>query len=227
MIKCCRRPLTDVYTHGFNTYYTAEDNHTQYLHCMSTIVVAASEVPTTLLAVQRYKPDLFLCIFGINKVGPLWRTLMGLSVLYHLHVILELGLAAVTLHSNVAVCPSLTLYGLNVLDVTSGLSKNDVIYIYIPFNAFKTTCFTLINRTFICLNVKLIILLTLHVYIYIKWFWCPYDVAGHATEKSWIYPLYIWKCIDGFIVKHVVGAICLEPYPCDTSIWICIGQCTF
>lgn len=92
---------------------------------------------------------------------------MGLSVLYHLHVILELGLAAVTLHSNVAVCPSVTLYGLNALDVTSGLSKVDVIYIYIPFNAFKTTCFTLINRTFICLNVKLIILLTLHVYIYI------------------------------------------------------------
>ena len=36
-----------------------------YLHSTSTYIVAASEVPTVLLAVQLYDPDLPLCMFGI------------------------------------------------------------------------------------------------------------------------------------------------------------------
>ena len=87
--------------------------------------MAASEVPTLLLAVQLYDPDLPLCILGKMYEGPLWRTLLGLSVLNHLHVMPVLGFAAVTVHAKEAVCPSLTLYGLGGLDLTSGLSKKD------------------------------------------------------------------------------------------------------
>lgn len=34
-------------------------------------IITATDVPTELLAVQLYDPDLFLFIFGIVKVGPL------------------------------------------------------------------------------------------------------------------------------------------------------------
>ena len=46
-----------------------------------------------------------------------------MSVLNHFHVMPVLGFAAVTVHVKVAVCPSITLYGLGGLDLTSGLSK--------------------------------------------------------------------------------------------------------
>lgn len=46
---------------------------------------------------------------------------MRLSVLNHFHRILVFGLASVTVHPKTAVCPSITLYGLETLDVTSGL----------------------------------------------------------------------------------------------------------
>lgn len=85
-------------------------------------IITATDVPTELLAVQLYDPDLFLFIFGIAKVGPLWSTLARLSVLNHFHSILIFGFAAATVHSMVAVSSSKTVYGLAVADVTSGLS---------------------------------------------------------------------------------------------------------
>ena len=91
-----------------------------HLHCTFTLTVAAPEVPTLLLAVQLYDPELPLCMLGKMYEGPLWRTLLGLSVLNHLHVMPVLGFAAVTVHVKVAVCPSLTLNGR--VDLTSGLS---------------------------------------------------------------------------------------------------------
>lgn len=93
-----------------------------YSHCTSILISTTSDVPTELLAVQLYDPDLFLCIFRIANVGLLLSTLLGRSVSYHNHVMLEEGFAVVTLHSNVALFPSVTMYGLGVLDVTSGLS---------------------------------------------------------------------------------------------------------
>ena len=36
-----------------------------YIHNTSTIILAASEVPTVLLAVQLYDPDIPLCMFEI------------------------------------------------------------------------------------------------------------------------------------------------------------------
>lgn len=100
----------------------------KYSHCISILISTASDVPAELLAVQLYDPDIFFCIFGTVNLDPLWSTVLGLSVLYHTHVILELGLAAVTLHSNAAVCPSIIPYGLEVVDVTSGLSIIDMIW---------------------------------------------------------------------------------------------------
>lgn len=43
---------------------------TSGLYCTSISTITASDVPTVLLAVQLYDPDLFLFIFGIVKVGP-------------------------------------------------------------------------------------------------------------------------------------------------------------
>lgn len=99
----------------------------KYSHCVSIIISTTSDIPAELLAVQLYDPDIFLFIFGTVNLDPLWSTVPGLSVLYHAHVILELGLAAVTLHSNAAVCPSIIPYGLEVVKVTSGLSIIDMI----------------------------------------------------------------------------------------------------
>ena len=82
---------------------------------MSTVVV---DVPKLLLAVQLYDPDLPLCMLKIVYEGPLCRTLLGLSVLNHLHVMRVYGFAAVTVLTNVTACPSLTLY-------TSGLFKKN------------------------------------------------------------------------------------------------------
>lgn len=48
--------------------------------------------------------------------------LLGKSDLNHLHVMVEFGLAAVSLHFNAAASSSLTGYKLGVIDVTSGLS---------------------------------------------------------------------------------------------------------
>lgn len=93
-----------------------------YLHCTSTSIEAAIEVPTELVAEQLYDPDLFRGMLGIVKFDPLWNTLLGLSVWNQFHVKLVFGLASVTLHSNVAVFPSWTLYGLVVVEETSGLS---------------------------------------------------------------------------------------------------------
>lgn len=83
--------------------------------------MTASDVPTELLAVQLYDPDLSLCMFAILKIGPLESTMLGLCVLNHFHTIPLLGFASVSIHSSVAVFPSITMYGLMVL-VTSGLS---------------------------------------------------------------------------------------------------------
>lgn len=112
-------------TEGINKILSL--NYKYYSHCTSILLSTTSDVLTELLAVQLYDPDLFLCILEILNVGPLWIMVLGRSVLYHCHVILELGLAAVTLHSNIAACPSVTLYGLKVLDVTSGLSTIDML----------------------------------------------------------------------------------------------------
>ena len=105
--------LIFIYIHAINHIY---------LHCTSTLIVAGSEVPTVVLAVQLYDPDLLLCMLEIVYLGPLWRTILGLSVLIHLQVMLVFGFASVTVHISVAVFPSITLYGLDGLDFTSGLS---------------------------------------------------------------------------------------------------------
>ena len=93
-----------------------------YIHCTSTSIVAGSEVPTALMAVQLYDPILPLCMLCIVYVDPVWRTVLGVSDLNHLHVMKVLGLALITVHTNVAICPSVSVYGLGKLDLTSGLS---------------------------------------------------------------------------------------------------------
>ena len=43
----------------------------QCIHCTSRRIVVASEVPTELLAVQLYDPELPLCILGMVYFDPL------------------------------------------------------------------------------------------------------------------------------------------------------------
>lgn len=93
-----------------------------YLHCTFTCTVVGVDVPIEFVAVQLYVPDATLCILEMVKVAPVWRTLLELSVLVQLHVMLVLGLAALTLHVMVADWPSVTRYGLDVI-ITSGLSE--------------------------------------------------------------------------------------------------------
>ena len=51
-----------------------------------------------------------------------------LFILTQLHVTPVLGFASVTVHSNIAVSPSLTLYGRDRLELTSGLSSNKIYF---------------------------------------------------------------------------------------------------
>lgn len=61
-------------------------------------------------------------------MGPLKSTMLGLSVLNHFHTILVFGFASVSIHPSETVCPSVTMNGFGVLDVTSGLSNSTYEY---------------------------------------------------------------------------------------------------
>lgn len=84
--------------------------------------ISIPDMPIVLLAVHLYDPDMFLFMFLNVLIEPFDRIMLGLSIWYHFHMTLLSGLAVVTLHSNLAVSPSLTVNGFGVLDVTSGLS---------------------------------------------------------------------------------------------------------
>lgn len=91
-------------------------------------ITAPSDVPTLLVALHLYEPDLSLFILGIVKLRPVWRTSFVLFILTHLHVMFVFGFASVTVHINVAVSPSITLYGFDRLELTSGLSSNQMYF---------------------------------------------------------------------------------------------------
>ena len=46
------------------------------------------------------------------------------------------GLAAVTVHTNEAVCPSITLYGLDTVETTSGLSEKDICLYFVALGFY-------------------------------------------------------------------------------------------
>lgn len=116
-----------------------KEKNWKHLRSTSTFITATSDVPTELVAVQVYNPDFSRCMCGIKYEGLWWRIVLGPSVLVHFHVISVFGLAEVTVHTNVAKYPSITLYGLLVMDMTSGLSdKKNIMF-----------CFTLM-LSFIC-----------------------------------------------------------------------------
>lgn len=76
------------------------------------------------------------------------------------------------------------------------------------------------------INLKLYEVLTLYINIDINCFRCPCRIAGCTTVRSWHFPLYIWNCKFGSIVKYSTGIVRFVPCPRDSRIRVGGGHST-